>query len=58
MNKNSNAVRGALVVVAALALAVLFYQFAHDIRMSLFIFLVSLFAGSMFTMISIVTREN
>ena len=56
--KNSNALRGIAVVVVALAIAGLFYQFAHDVRMSVFIFLVTAFAGSMFAMISIVTREN
>ena len=50
--------RWALVLVIALAVSGLFFQFAQDVRMSLFVFLVTAFAGSMFTMISIVTREN
>ncbi|MFI5958029.1 hypothetical protein [Cryptosporangium sp. NPDC051539] len=58
MTKYSNALRGALVGVVALAIAGLFYQLVHDVRMSIFVFLVSVFAGSMFAMISIVTREN
>lgn len=45
-------------MVIALAMAGLFYQFAGDARMSIFIFLVTAFAGSMFMMISMVTRGN
>ena len=55
---NGNMIRAAVVLVVALTLAGLFYQFAGDIRMSLFVFLVTAFAGSLFAMISIVTREN
>jgi hypothetical protein len=46
------------VLAVSLAFAGLFYHFAGDLRMSLFIFLVTAFGGSLFTMISIVTREN
>jgi len=58
VTKYSDTVRWAAVVLIASALAGLFYQFAGDVRMSLFVFLVTAFAGSMFAMISIVTREN
>jgi hypothetical protein len=46
------------VVFVSLVAAALFYEFAHDVRMSAFIFLVTAFAGSLFTMISIVTKES
>jgi hypothetical protein len=46
------------VLFVAIALAFAFFQFAHDIRMSLFIFLVTAFAGSMFSMITVVTKEG
>ncbi|SHN37010.1 hypothetical protein [Cryptosporangium aurantiacum] len=58
MTKYSNAIRVVSVLAVALVLAGLFYQFAQDFRMSLFVFLVTAFAGSLFAMISIVTREN
>lgn len=58
VTKFSNILRGSVVVVVALALAVLFYQFAHDVGMSIFIFLLAAFAGSLFVTISVVTREN
>ena len=58
VKKNSNAIRIAAVLLVSAVLGGLFYRFAHDVRMSLFIALVAAFAGGMFTMISIVTREN
>ena len=58
VTKYGNTLRWASVVLVATALAGLFYQVAGDVRMSLFVFLVTVFAGSMFAMISIVTREN
>ncbi|GAA3397222.1 hypothetical protein [Cryptosporangium minutisporangium] len=58
MTKYSTAIRGAGILLVALVLSGSFYQFAQDVRMSLFVFLVTAFAGSLFAMISIVTREN
>jgi hypothetical protein len=46
------------VLFVSLAFAVFFYVLAHDVRMSAFIFLVTAFAGSMFAMISVVTKES
>ena len=50
--------RAVAIVFVSLLVGGLFYEFAHDLRMSAFIFLVTAFAGSMFTMISVVTREG
>jgi hypothetical protein len=58
VNKHPILIRTLGVVFVSLALGFLFYQFAHDIRSSVFIALVTAFAGSMFTMISIVTKES
>ncbi|MFG1927001.1 hypothetical protein [Cryptosporangium sp. NPDC048952] len=50
--------RAIATLVLSIIVGIATYQFTSDLRMSLFVFLATVFCGYMYTMISVATREE